>query len=135
MEEGTKREAPYKEDARDGDGDGLVQDGTVHERPLEATPPKRARTVPSSIPQGAEVSLRALEGAGRARNSASAALVRARLLELGHLEAGEDAPGSMGPSVLSALAGYRDAAAPGEEPVSKAVLAALFAGTGVKTLP
>lgn len=24
----------YKEDARDGDGDGLVQDGTKHERPV-----------------------------------------------------------------------------------------------------
>lgn len=28
---------PYKVDARDGDGDGMVQDGTPFERPLKET--------------------------------------------------------------------------------------------------
>lgn len=34
-----KEEAPagFKADAIDGDGDGLVQDGTIHERPAEPT--------------------------------------------------------------------------------------------------
>ena len=26
---------PYKPDARDGDGDGMVQEGTPHERPVK----------------------------------------------------------------------------------------------------
>lgn len=30
-------ETPYNPDARDGDGDGMVQDGTPFERPLKET--------------------------------------------------------------------------------------------------
>jgi hypothetical protein len=30
-------EIPYKADARDGDGDGMVQDGTPFERPIKET--------------------------------------------------------------------------------------------------
>ena len=30
-------EIPYKADARDGDGDGMVQDGTQFERPIRET--------------------------------------------------------------------------------------------------
>jgi hypothetical protein len=30
-------ETPYKADARDGDGDGMVQDGTQFERPIRET--------------------------------------------------------------------------------------------------
>ena len=30
-------ETPYKADARDGDGDGMVQDGTPFERPAKET--------------------------------------------------------------------------------------------------
>jgi len=33
----------FKEDATDGDGDGLVQDGTEFERPASKTPAKRTR--------------------------------------------------------------------------------------------
>lgn len=33
-----RRPAPFVQDAKDGDGDGLVQDGTVHERPATAVP-------------------------------------------------------------------------------------------------
>ena len=30
-------DTPYKANARDGDGDGKVQDGTPHERPVKET--------------------------------------------------------------------------------------------------
>lgn len=31
----VKKEVEFKSDAKDGDKDGLVQDGTIHERPVE----------------------------------------------------------------------------------------------------
>jgi hypothetical protein len=34
----SSKDAEYKADARDGDGDGLVQDGTIHERVAGYTP-------------------------------------------------------------------------------------------------
>ena len=34
---GLEAKAPFKPDARDGDGDGLVQDGTAYERPAKET--------------------------------------------------------------------------------------------------
>jgi len=30
-------DAPFKPNAKDGDGDGLVQDGTKHQRPVKET--------------------------------------------------------------------------------------------------
>lgn len=34
---GLNDKSAYKADARDGDGDGLVQDGTAYERPAKET--------------------------------------------------------------------------------------------------
>jgi hypothetical protein len=41
----------FKEDAVDGDGDGLVQDGTPFERPAPKTPTKRTRRPRTKKPE------------------------------------------------------------------------------------
>ena len=38
-----KRKAKYNPDATDGDGDGLVQDGTIHERPAPKKKPTASK--------------------------------------------------------------------------------------------
>jgi hypothetical protein len=134
VRERAKRDAPYKEGARDGDGDGLVQDGTVHERPIDP-PGRKPKAVPTSIAPGTEVSVSALLAAGRSRNSASAAALRRRLVELGYPEAGQDVPGSIGDGIGAALARFRDDNLPGSEGAGLAELVeALFAGTAVVTV-
>lgn len=45
----AKKPAEFKADAKDGDGDGLVQDGTVHERKVIVDPGLEA-PVPASAP-------------------------------------------------------------------------------------
>ena len=37
----VKKPVAFKEGAVDGDGDGLVQDGTAYERPAKKAPPKK----------------------------------------------------------------------------------------------
>jgi hypothetical protein len=42
-----KRKAPFNPDATDGDGDGMIQDGTIHERPA----PKKAQAKKTAPPK------------------------------------------------------------------------------------
>jgi hypothetical protein len=37
----VKKPVAFKEGAVDGDGDGLIQDGTAYERPAKKAPPKK----------------------------------------------------------------------------------------------
>lgn len=42
---GRPKKVEFKADAKDGDNDGLVQDGTIHERPVTTTSTSEAKTV------------------------------------------------------------------------------------------
>lgn len=130
-----KRPAEYKADARDGDGDGLVQDGTTQERPAEepvSTPQEEvvaepAEAVPAAEPDktdnkrvksspavpktqlsnGTVVHLSALDFSSHARNSASVAAVQVRLIELGFYDAGSDKRGDLGDGTCKALCEFQ----------------------------
>lgn len=153
----NKRDAEYKADAVDGDGDGMVQDGTIHERPVEPAPepveevvevveevvaaaPKKVKTSGAApktkLTSDTVVSMAALDFASHARNSASVAAVQVRLIEMGHYAAGEDKRGDIGDGTCAALCEFQ--AASNVEAVTcndQAVIEALFDRTTIKVVP
>lgn len=157
-----KRDAEFKADARDGDADGLVQDGTIHERPVDepaevveaevveekkpapaAAAPKKVKT--SSSPAAAPktrltsdtvVRLSSVDFDSLARNSASVAAVQVRLIEMGYYDAGSDVRGDIGDGTCKALCAFQEDK--GIEACccnDKAVIEALFDKTTIKVLP
>lgn len=60
----------------------------------------------SEVPQGAVVSLAALDIESNAKNSASVRWVQTRLIELGHMAAGSDLRGHLSDGTIEALAEY-----------------------------
>jgi len=107
------------------------------EKPAPQPPAKRKSTaVATSIQPETYVSLGALVYLAVARNSRSVAAVQTRLLELGFVEAGGEHRGWFGPLTMAALRKFQEQAGlEGEEPVSAAVLEALFDGTPAEVLP
>lgn len=151
------RDAEYKSTAVDGDGDGLVQDGTVHERPLvveevvaveepvaapepepvvAAKKVKNSASVKTNLKSDVVVYMSAIDFSSLARNSASVAAVQTRLIEMGHLEAGEDKRGDIGNGTCAALCAFQKQS--GIEAVAcndQSVIEALFDRTTIKVLP
>lgn len=128
VEKSAKRNAEFKEDARDGDGDGLVQDGTVHERPV-----KKSRTsIPTALVDGTVVRMSSVEYPTYARNSMSVSAVQVRLIELGYLTAGSDRRGWLGPGTFEALTKFQEDAKIEQDAVSLKTVSALFEGTKVQ---
>jgi len=159
MGDNYKRDAEFKADAVDGDEDGFVQDGTIHERPVESVvvepepeaveepaveaAPAAAKKVKTSgsapktkLPSSTVVSMAAIDFASHARNSASVAAVQVRLIEMGHYEAGEDKRGDIGDGTCKALCAFQEAS--NVESVrcnDQAVIEALFDRTTIKIVP
>jgi peptidoglycan hydrolase-like protein with peptidoglycan-binding domain len=100
-------------------------------------PARRQRSaVATSIQPETYVSLGAMVYLAVARNSRSVAAVQTRLLELGFVEAGGEHHGWFGPLTMAALRKFQEQAGlEAEEPVSTAVLEALFDGTPAEVLP
>lgn len=89
----------------------------------------------SEVPQGAVVSLTALDIESNAKNSASVRWVQTRLIELGHLAAGSDLRGHLSDGTIEALAEY--AAKARIKPcceVDPAVVESLMKGTPAKVV-
>lgn len=146
------KEVDFKEEARDGDGDGLVQDGTVWERPVEASDPKPEESVPlaevppvqASAPEqattptslgGDYVSLSSLHYPSNSRNSRSVALLQKRLIELGHLSAGSDPRGWLRDGTHAAMLEFSKAKkVSSDSPLARESVEALFKGTGVEVV-
>ena len=154
-----KKDAEYKADATDGDGDGMVQDGTIHERPVEepvveevaevveepaapapAAAAKKVKTSGSApktkLTSDTVVRLSAVDFGSKARNSASVAAVQVRLIEHGYYDAGSDKRGDIGDGTCKALCAFQEdkgieAAACNDA----AVIEALFDKTTIKVLP
>lgn len=81
--------------------------------------------------EGVEVSLGALVYLGVPRNSASIKAVQARLVELGHVAAGSDRPGWLGPLTCEALQEFQAEARVREDYCAgPKTIARLFEGTG-----
>lgn len=156
MADDNKRDAEFKADAVDGDGDGFVQDGTIHERPVEPAPepepepiveevaavaaPKKVKNSGSApktqLSSGTVVSMSAIDFSSLARNSASVAAVQVRLIEHGHYDAGADKRGDIGAGTCKALCEFQ--AAQGIEAANcndQAVIEALFDKTTIKVVP
>lgn len=151
----SKRDAEYKADAVDGDGDGFVQDGTIHERQVEPEvvaepepeaveePAPAAKKVKTSgaapktkLTSDTVVSMAALDFASHARNSASVAAVQVRLIEMGHYEAGEDKRGDIGEGTCKALCAFQeDSKVEAVRCNDQAVIEALFDRTTIKIVP
>jgi hypothetical protein len=157
-----KRPAEFVADARDGDGDGMVQDGTVHERPVAdpvstpeeevvaesvvASEPAEAdksenKRVKSNTPSpktqlssGTVVHLSALDFASHARNSASVAAVQVRLIELGHYDAGSDKRGDIGEGTCKALCEFQKSKGLEGSCTDAHVVGALFEKTTIKVV-
>lgn len=154
------RDAEYKADAKDGDSDGFVQDGTIHERPVEvaevvaveeiqapepkvvaepepaAKKVKNVAAVKTNLKNDVVVYMSAVDFSSHARNSASVAAVQTRLIEMGHLEAGSDKRGDIGDGTCAALCAFQKEK--GIEAVTcndQAVIEALFERTTVKVMP
>lgn len=91
--------------------------------------------VPSRIPNGTFVSLKALVYLGVPRNSASVKAVQTRLIELGYVEAGGEDQGWFGPATGTALQRFQE-----DRQIEEGYLAgpetieALFEGVGVEVL-
>lgn len=154
-----KRDAEYKADARDGDADGFVQDGTIHERPVEEpaveevvevveekaapAPAPAAKKVKNSgsspktrLTSDTVVHVSAVDFSSLARNSASVAAVQVRLIEHGYYDAGSDKRGDIGDGTCKALCAFQEdkgieAAACNDA----AVIEALFDKTTIKVRP
>lgn len=154
-----KRDAEYKADARDGDADGLVQDGTIHERPVEepaieevaevvekpaapapapvAKKVKNSGSVPKTqLTSGTVVRLSSVDFNSLAKNSASVAAVQVRLIELGYYDAGSDNRGDIGDGTCKALCAFQEdkgieACCCNDAPV----IEALFDKTAIKVMP
>jgi peptidoglycan hydrolase-like protein with peptidoglycan-binding domain len=96
--------------------EGFVVEVEVVEEEKQETKSKRGRGsssrssdfVPSKIPAGTFVSLKALVYLGVPRNSASVRAVQTRLLELGYVEAGGEDQGWFGPSTGAALKKFQE---------------------------
>ena len=81
--------------------------------------------------EGVEVSLKALVYLGVPRNSASVRAVQSRLVELGHVAAGSDRPGWLGPLTCEALQEFQAEARVREDYCAgPKTIARLFEGTG-----
>lgn len=81
--------------------------------------------------EGVEISMRALVYLGVPRNSASVKAVQQRLVELGHVAAGSDRPGWLGPLTREALCEFQAEARVREENCAgPKTIARLFEGTG-----
>lgn len=159
MGDDNKRDAEFKADAVDGDGDGFVQDGTIHERPVEpavvaepepevveepaveaAPAAKKVKTSGAApktkLTSDTVVSMAALDFASHARNSASVAAVQVRLIEMGHYEAGEDKRGDIGEGTCKALCAFQeDSKVEAVRCNDQAVIEALFDRTTIKIVP
>lgn len=150
------KDAEFNPDALDGDGDGFVQDGTIHERPVEvvveevavvaeeveeapaAAAPKKVKNsnVKTSLKNDTVVSLAALAFDSLNRNSASVAAVQTRLIEHGFLAAGSDKRGEMGEGTKAALCEFQDENKIEADTCNGVeVIEALFDKTTVKVLP
>ena len=155
-----KKDAEFKADATDGDGDGFVQDGTIHERPVEApvveeevveekpapaaAAPKKVKTSSSSaaaapktkLTSDTVVRLSAIDFKSLARNSASVAAVQVRLIEHGYYDAGSDKRGDIGDGTCKALCAFQeDKGVEAAACNDAAVIEALFDKTTIKVLP
>ena len=160
-----KKPAEYKADATDGDNDGLVQDGTIHERPADdqqskknyeitevievvetevAPPPapaaKKVKTSGSSpktkLTSDTVVRLSAVDFGSKARNSASVAAVQVRLIEHGYYDAGSDKRGDIGDGTCTALCSFqKDKGIEAAACNDSAIIEALFDKTTIKVLP
>lgn len=153
MADEYKRDAEFKADAVDGDGDGLVQDGTIHERSVEPAPepeviieeaaapaPKKVKTSGSApktkLSSDTVVSMAAIDFGSLARNSASVAAVQTRLIEYGHYDAGSDKRGDIGEGTCKALCEFQAAqGVEAEKCNDQAVVEALFDKTTIKVVP
>ena len=106
--------------------------------PVEDKYPSKAKreTPPlasTEIPPGAVISLGALVINGNSKNSTSVRWVQRRLIELGHLGAGEDLPGALENGTVEALAEYQaNAKVSDSSVVSRAVIESLMKGTPAK---
>jgi hypothetical protein len=81
--------------------------------------------------EGVEVSLKSLVYLGVPRNSASIKAVQARLVELGHVAAGSDRPGWLGPLTCKSLQEFQAEERVREEYCAgPKTIARLFEGTG-----
>jgi len=109
-------------------------------KPKAETPKAKAKPagkapVSSEVPHGSVVSMKALDPETKAMNSASVRWVQTRLIELGHMSAGSDLRGNLGPGTVEALAEY--AAKARIEPcceVDPAVVESLMKGTPAKVV-
>lgn len=145
------KNVPFKADAKDGDGDGLVQDATVWERPLEAeaesevveekveepAPAPEPEPAPEPVAVDGEVVVFSARIAfpSWTKNSASVGVVQDRLFELGYIEARGDLRGWLSEGTRAALGRFAvESGFPVEEFSSTAVLGALFKGTGVRVI-
>lgn len=157
-----KKDAEYKADAKDGDGDGMVQDGTIHERPVEepvveevaevaevveepaapapAAAAKKVKTSGSApktkLTSDTVVRLSSVDFGSKARNSASVAAVQVRLIEHGYYDAGSDKRGDIGDGTCKALCAFQeDKGIEAAACNDAAVIEALFDKTTIKVLP
>lgn len=152
-----KRDAEFKADAKDGDADGFVQDGTIHERPVEpevveekveepapaaARAPKKVKNSASSssapktrLTSDTVVRLSAIDFGSLARNSASVAAVQVRLIECGYYDAGSDKRGDIGDGTCKALCAFQADKGIEGDCNSAPVIEALFDRTTIKVLP
>ena len=138
----------YKADARDGDGDGLVQDGTPFERPVEATsveveevaqeivveeqPKKKPAPKPASkgteLP-AVELHASALVESKVKRNSLTVAWVQDRLNELGYPTAREDIRGWYSEGTVKAVEAFQKDRGLEVGAMTRSTLDALIEGT------
>jgi len=152
-----KKDAEFKADAVDGDGDGMVQDGTIHERPVEevvveekveepapaaAPAPKKVKNSASSscapktrLTSDTVVRMSAIDFDSLSRNSASVAAVQVRLIEHGYYDAGSDERGDIGDGTCKALCEFQKDKGIDGECNSAPVIEALFDRTTIKVLP
>jgi len=152
-----KKDAEFKADAVDGDGDGMVQDGTIHERPVEevvveekveepapaaAPAPKKVKNSASSssapktrLTSDTVVRMSAIDFDSLSRNSASVAAVQVRLIEHGYYDAGSDKRGDIGEGTCKALCEFQKDKGIDGECNSAPVIEALFDRTTIKVLP
>lgn len=112
------RRAEYKEDARDGDGDGLVQDGTPFERPVGTTleveevvvekkpAAKKPAAKDSELPAVELLAAAFVESEDR-KNSMTVAWAQDRLTELGYGSARGDLSGWYSSGTAAAVAAFQ----------------------------
>lgn len=85
--------------------------------------------------EGVFVQMSALVPNSRVKNSRSVTSVQARLIELGHAEAGDDKRGQFGENTLVALENFfKDSKVKAESCLEESVIVALFKGTAVEVV-